>query len=141
MLAHHRPESRGTGFAALWIALQVVITAAAAVNGLWLGPGLAQTFRAAFAALNGQTAPQVSWLAPVAEVWASVVGVVTAFLIGAILLRWRRMTLVASVWSTAVALLAVMSVAEFGFDWITVPVLASAAVLVPAVHQHSSRAA
>ena len=140
LIAGH-PESRGVGFAALWITVQIVITAAAAVGGLWMTPGLAQAFGAAFSQLNGRAAPEASWVAPIAAFWASLVGVVTLLLIGAILLRWRRMVIAASLWSVSVALLAAVSAVEFGFAWQTIPILASSAVLVLAVRQHASRAA
>ncbi len=141
ILVNGDSESRGAGFAALWITVQIVITGAVAVGGLWMTPGLAQAFGAAFSQLNGRAVPEASWVAPIAAFWASLVGVATLLLIAAILLRWRRMVIAASLWSISVALLAVMSAIEFGFQWATIPILASSAVLVLAVRQHASRAA
>ena len=140
-IINDNPESRGAGFAALWITVQIVITAAVAVGTLWMSPGLAQTLGEALARLNGRAAPEPNWIASLTTFWASLVGVATALLIGTILVRWTRMLTVATLWSMTVAILAVMSTVEFGFEWVTIPILASSAVLVLAVRQHTSRAA
>jgi len=135
-----RLETRGAGFAALWITVQIVITAAAAAATLWMSPGLDQALGGAMAQATGHATPEASWIAPLVAFWAALVGVATLVLVGMVLVRRRRMVVAASLWSMMVAVLALVSAIEFGFMWATVPIIASSAVLVLAVWQQVERA-
>jgi len=134
-------ESRGVGFAALWIALQVLLTAGWAVGRLWFTHDLLYSLDALSAVLNDRVLPEQSWMAPATGVWSGVVGLLTLLASGAVVFGSRRMVVAATLWSVSMILLATMSTIAFGFHWSSIPILASAAVLVFAVHQHWSRAA
>ena len=125
-----RSEYRGVGYAALLLGLQILLTAAWAVGRLW------------FAALLGdRVIPNQSWIASVPAIWSAIVGLMTALASLAVVYGSRRMLGAAMLWAVTIILLVTMNTMAFGFHWSSIPILASAAALVFAVHHHWSRAA